>query len=268
MKYHDGHVHFFPPPLKNAIDRWFATAGWNIYYRRQQANELLQGLREGGADQISVLVYAHKPGMAESLNAWLYDFGNLHQGLHLFGTVHPDDKNLDVLVQHFLDDWNFDGFKIHANVQQVSVDDPRLAPVMNGVVERKRGLVIHAGREPHVNAFVGWRPFARLMARYPELKVQVAHLGFDEMNEFVAMSRDYPYLYFDTAAIGSPRFAVPTQRLQKIFETIPDRIIYGSDVPILEESAADHRNRLLHMITDPELRDNIFLKNAEQFWTR
>lgn len=261
-------MHFFPPPLKNAIDRWFAREGWNIYYHGQQADELLQGLRKEGADQLSVLVYAHKPGIAESLNAWLYEFGNLHQGLHLFGTVHPDDENLDALVRHCLDDWNFDGFKIHANVQQVAVDDPRLTPIMHGVIERKRGLIIHAGRQPHVNAFVGWRPFSRLMARYPELKVQVAHLGFDEMDEFVALSRDYPHLYFDTAAVGSPRFAVPRERLMKIFESIPDRIIYGSDVPILEESLIDHRDRIGQMIPDSRLRDNIFVRNAERFWTR
>lgn len=265
-QYHDGHVHFFPPQLKTAIDHWFEREGWVLYYRDQQASELLELLRKDGVDQLAVLVYAHKPGMASELNSWLHQFGQQHAGLHLFGTVHPDDVNMEEEVRRCLDDLNFTGFKLHANVQRVSVDDERLEPMMRGIQERGRGLIIHAGREPHANAFVGWRPFSRLMARYPQLKVQIAHLGHDEIAEFIAVSHDYPHVYFDTAMIPSSRFLLSTERLGEILNEIPNRIIYGSDLPILEEPMAYHRTRILPAIEDPGLRDKVFLRNAERFW--
>lgn len=266
IRYHDGHVHFFPSPLKNAIDQWFSREGWSLYYHGQQADTLLSAAREDGAEEMAVLIYAHKPGMAHSLNAWLYQWGQRHSGLHLFGTVHPDDSDLEREVVQCLDEWKFTGFKVHANVQRVMVDDDRLTPLMEALIARGRGLIVHAGREPHTNPYVGWRPFARLMARYPQLKVQVAHLGFDEIQEFLSLARDYPFLYFDTAAIPGPRFPLSSQALTQIIETIPDRIIYGSDLPILEEPVARHRDRIRAVIGDAGLLEHVFHQNAVRFW--
>ncbi len=267
MTYHDAHVHFFPTPLKNAIDQWFAAAGWRLHYRGIQSESLLENLRADGADHLAVLVYAHKSKIAASLNSWLYQFGLQHDGLHLFGTVHPGDSDMAREVARCLDEWNFTGFKLHANVQQVSVDDPRLTPLMEGVLARRRGLVIHAGREPHTNSYVGWQAFSRLMAHYPQLKVQVAHLGYDEIGEFIAMSRDYPHLYFDTAAVPSPRFPLDDARFLDIVKSVPNRIIYGSDMPVMEESVTQYRHRISKILGDsPALQHKVFVANAERFW--
>lgn len=266
IPYLDGHVHVFPRRWQERIYGWFDRAGWQVRYSDHYEEDVWHTLSRLGAVGASILVYAHKPGIARELNRWLYEWGGSRSNLHFYGTVHPDDPDLKDLVVEALDRWHFEGFKIHANVQAVRLDDLRLVPLYDAVVDRGRSLVVHAGREPHRNATVGVEYFEKLMARYPSLRVQVAHLGYDQVDAFVRLLERYPGVYLDTAAIPSTRLHIPVEKLSAILRTFPDRIIYGSDMPILEEPVEAHWRRVWDAAGDERHRNRVFRDNLETFW--
>ncbi len=266
IPYYDGHVHIFPEHWQRRIYHWFHRAGWKIRYQDFYEESLWDELVRHGMQGASVLVYAHRPGIARDLNQWLYAWGRTHPEARLYGTVHPDDPDLPEIVETVLDSWSMAGFKIHANVQAVRLDDARLDPLYRAVLERNRGVVVHAGREPHANATVGVGYFASLMARYPRLRVQVAHLGFDEVEAFLRLMEQYPNLYLDTAAIPSTQLTIGMEALRAVIHHFPDRIIYGSDVPILEEPFDAHWWRIWEACAQEPIRQKVFRLNLERFW--
>jgi predicted TIM-barrel fold metal-dependent hydrolase len=151
-------------------------------------------------------------------------------------------------------------------VQNTRADDPRWFPVYEAIVERDRAVIIHAGREPHRSSAVGFSYMAGVLARYPLLRVQIAHLGFDEIDDFAALLDHYPNVYLDTAAIPGTRLHLPESALHALIMRYPDRIIYGSDMPILEEPVTDHWWRIWNAAESEEIRQRIFVINARHFW--
>ena len=75
----DVHTHFMPHRLLERVQAYFDAAGpligreWPIRYR-QDEEQRLEILRGFGVLAFTSLAYPHKPGMAESLNAWTADF--------------------------------------------------------------------------------------------------------------------------------------------------------------------------------------------------
>ncbi len=264
--YLDGHVHIFPQAWQRRIYSWFARDGWQVLYDNRFEEDIwtmLEGLGAGGA---SILVYAHKPGLARQLNRWLFQWAQGRPRLRLYGTVHPDDEDFAGIVREALDEFHFAGFKIHANVQEVRVDDCRLWPLYEMILERGRSLVIHAGREPHRKDTVGVSFFVALMSRFPGLRVQVAHLGYDEVDQFVKLMEEFPGIYLDTAAIPGTRLPLSSRKLREIMDRFPRRIIYGSDAPILEEAIEVHRQRIWEAAGSDIKRRQIFRENLLDFW--
>ncbi|NMP22930.1 amidohydrolase family protein [Sulfobacillus harzensis] len=263
---YDGHIHIFPGYWQQRIYAWFKRAGWSVRNPDRMEEEIWQDAKTSGVSAASILIYAHRPNIARELNRWLYEWSQGRPELHLYGTVHPDDPDLESIAREALDRFQFAGFKIHCNVQKVRPDDPRLDPLYRLVQERKRSLVVHVGTEPHQNSFVGVDFFRRLMEKYPELRVQVAHLGAAEIDDFVALLPRYPHLYLDTAAIPGTRLWVPQEKLEDIIACHPDRIIYGSDLPIVEEALEVHRARVMSACKTEAVVAQVFHQNVMRLW--
>ncbi len=122
--YIDAHVHLFPWRLQNAIYNWFLNEHWSLTYAGKQAEELLALPVACGAERIVGCNYAHKPGIASSLNAWLLELARRWPQIVPLATLHPDDPALGMAAEHCLSQ-GFAGFKVHCAVQMVSPADPR-----------------------------------------------------------------------------------------------------------------------------------------------
>src|SRR5438105_15918582 len=66
----DAHVHVFPDAIFEAIWRWFDRYGWPIRYRLY-ARAVIRHQLDRGVQKIVALHYAHKPGIARSLNEFV-----------------------------------------------------------------------------------------------------------------------------------------------------------------------------------------------------
>ena len=75
----DVHTHFLPERMQRRVWAHFDEAGpligrpWPIQYRTAVETRV-RTLRELGVRMFTALAYAHRPGMAASLNDWTLDF--------------------------------------------------------------------------------------------------------------------------------------------------------------------------------------------------
>jgi len=232
----DAHVHVFPARLHAAIRRWFDAHAWTIRYAFD-GEQVDAFLAARGVEAYLALHYPHEPGMAEALNAFALAFAREHPRAIPCASVLPGEDGAEQILARALDA-GARAVKIHAHVQCVGPDDPRMEPVYRQVEAHDALLVYHCGNEPategyrcDVRAICSAAAFDRAMHRHPEMKICVPHFGAGETEQYVALLDRYPRLYLDTAMglSGYLPFALPEDLLAARW----DRILYGSDFPNL-----------------------------------
>jgi predicted TIM-barrel fold metal-dependent hydrolase len=248
----DIHTHLHPDWLFRAIRRWFAERStWQLHYPTDP-EWVADFLAARHVERFVFFSYAHKAGIAREINAWLHRTARRLPRAVALGTVHPDDPDMLDVADQALDDFGFAGFKLHINVQRIFPDDPRLWPLYERCLERRRFLVMHVGSAPWPNGFDGYPRFERVMERYPDLRVVVAHMGSWETRQFFDLMERCPGLHLDTTMAFAPirpehqgistinRIVVHTEDLLRW----QDRICFGSDFPNLPWTYEEEREAL------------------------
>ena len=266
----DAHVHLHPAPLARAIERWFAEHGWVAAHAFDPA-AVADTLRARGVRRFCFFSYAHKSGMARELNRWLGgQAARLPEAIAL-GTLHPDDPDLDAVAREATGDLGLRGFKFHHSVQRFHVDDERLFGVYARAEAAGHVFVLHAGTMPYRDPFTGVERFARVMARFPRLRVCVAHMGAFQSSEFLALLPRYPHLYVDTTMAMSPHAAPftgadPSAVSDAALLRHQDRVLFGSDVPLIPYDYDEERRWAWERGLDDSVRRKIFHDNARDFF--
>lgn len=254
----DVHTHLFPERLMAAVRGALGDLyGWS-FDLPSNPDAFGSFVRERGTERFCVLPYAHRPGMAQSLNQWMAETTASTPGAIGFACVHPDDDVAAVLSQAF-DGLGLRGVKLHHQVQNVAPDDRRLEPLYGIMRERDLPLIVHAGRGPTDNGMVGAERFRALMERYPDLRICVAHLGAPEPAEFVGMLGDYPRMHLDTSGMGA-------RSLDGLgIERVTDRILFGTDAPNIAFDYELAITRITEIGLGAEAERAIFRDNAIRF---
>lgn len=230
----DAHVHLFPPGLFEAIWRWFDAHAWSIRYRLH-AEQVIEFLAQRGVERFCSLLYAHKPGMARSLNRFAAETAAAHPGILPLGTVMPGESDAREIVREAFN-LGLRGLKLHCHVQRMGADDPRLDEIYALSEAAGRPVLIHAGREPSLpgygvdtRALCSAQQVERVLQRYPKLRLVVPHLGADEFEPYLALLQQYEHLYLDTTMSvgGYFQIAPPTG----LFPGMASRLLYGTDFP-------------------------------------
>ena len=263
------HVHLHPERLARAISGVFEREGWHQTHS-WEPQAVAESLAAHGVERFCFFSYAHKPGIARSLNAWVAETA---RGLPMatpVGTVHAGDADLLGIADEAMDDLGLAGFKFHLSVQRFRADDARLMPFYERVAARGRFLVVHAGTMPYRDAFTGLEGFRGVMERFPTLRVIVAHLGAFDTEAFLTLTERFPNLYLDTTMALTP-FA--TQYLGLDPATIPtelllryqDRIMLGSDFPLIPYPYEEERRFVETRALPAAVATKILHDNAARF---
>jgi predicted TIM-barrel fold metal-dependent hydrolase len=268
----DAHVHLFPERVSTAIWAWFDANGWPIRYKLS-ADDVVQFLTARGVERIVGLVYAHKPGLAESLNAFIADLAHRHPSVIPCGTVLPGEQGTRAIVARAFAHHGLAGIKIHCHVQCVAPDDPRLDPVYDEAAAADRPVIIHAGREPasdayrcDVHALCSAAAVRRALERHPGLTLIVPHLGADEFDAFDALLDDFPRLMLDTTMMLADYF--PIAPPHGFLRRRADRLIYGTDFPNIPYAWDRELKRMTTTELSAAARDAILFANAARLFTR
>ena len=265
----DVHVHLHPERLARAIERWFAGTRWVNAHPFDPA-AVAETLAARGVSRFCFFSYAHQPGMARALNRWLAETAARLPHAVALGTLHADDADLDGLAREALEDLGLAGFKLHLSVQRFHVDDPRLAPIYERLEASGRLLMLHVGTMPYRDGFTGVAGFRRLMERHPRLRVCVAHMGCFESQAFLALTERFEHLYVDTTMALAPSAvpfvgAEPGGITNAMLLAYQDRILFGSDFPLIPYDYDEERRWAWDRGLPPEVRRKIFHDNAARF---
>lgn len=258
----DFHVHLFPDRLFDAIWRQFvADYGWKVLHQLYW-RESLAYLRERGIGTVVYSNYAHRPGIATGLNDWNLSILAEAPDLYCFAAYHPGDDDGLAMAAALLDHPRILGFKLHHLVQRFFPDDERLFPLYDLVLEKGKRLLFHVGTGPVGNEFVGIAPFRRLLARYPDLPAIIAHMGALEYKAFGELLIGHPRLMLDTAFAYLPRLDSVCDLDGAFLERHRERILYGSDFPLLLFPREEEIDTLLDFNLSQEFYNAVFRDNG------
>lgn len=251
----------------DALWQYFKTHYWNVRYQ-WYADQISEFYNQNHFRNYTTLCYAHKPNISESMNQFIHNFHKQHPESIPVGTVHPGDKDLLTVAERALTSYNLLGFKFQLLVTDFYIHDERLLPVYDLVRREDKILVFHAGTGPIANSYVGIKHFLKFIERYPDLRVQVAHLGSFEYREFFNLLKQYPNLYLDNAMILVDHRLFPAKfdlNLDILLE-YQDRLMFGSDFPNIPYDFAESWNAIISMGFPREFYEKFFQKNAMQFY--
>jgi uncharacterized protein len=270
VRYFDAHVHLHPPRLAAAIQQWFARENW-VSAHRSEPEAVVETLGLRGVERFCFFTYAHKPGMARALNEWVAETARRFPQAVPLGTLHADDPDLAAVAAEAVDGLGLRGFKFHLSVQRFHVDDPRLTPVYERGEAEGLCFTLHVGTMPYRDPFTGVERFAGLMERFPRLRVCVAHMGAFDTDRFLALAERYPHLYLDTTMTLSPLAtpyvgADPAAISTEAIERYQDRILFGSDFPLIPYDYDEERRWATARGLSPAAQAKIFLDNATRFF--
>jgi predicted TIM-barrel fold metal-dependent hydrolase len=113
------------------------------------------------------------------------------------------------------------GIKLQPRAQRFLLNDKRLAPVFELAAERRVPILIHGGR--------GLPPIAdhlaRLVERYPEAQLIIAHAGIADLAELAGRFGGKAGVFFDTSVWS------PIDLLSLFHLVSPEQVVYASDYP-------------------------------------
>lgn len=233
----DVHTHFMPENVLEKVWAYFDAIGsrvgreWPVTYRTDEQRRL-ETLRCLGVRRFTAMVYPHKPGMAEWLNAWSMDFARRVPDCLRTATFFPEPQAKSYVAAEIADGTQV--FKAHL---QVGGYDPR-APLLDAVwaqlAEVGVPVVVHAGSGPAAGSYTGPAIFGEVLHRHPGLCAVIAHMGATEYAEFLALAERYERVHLDTTmaftdfmADGAP---YPSSLLPRV-RALGDKVLLGSDFP-------------------------------------
>ncbi len=266
----DVHVHFMHPKVLAKVWAYFDSAGpklgrpWPIAYRTSD-DERVATLRAMGVRHYSALSYAHKPGVAPFMNAWSTEFAALHpESLHS-ATFYPE-PDADAYVAAALER-GVEVFKAHVQVGEFAPDDPLLDPVWARLERHGVPIVLHAGSGPAAGRFTGVEPVRRVLDRFPDLRLVIAHLGMPECEGFVRLAAEHPHVRLDTTMAfvdfwGDDHSFDVVDRLVGL----QSRVLFGSDFPNIPYAYAHQVEALARLgLGDDWMRDVLWHNGANLF---
>ena len=205
-------------------------------------------LRAHGVVRTVALSYPHKPGVAGPLNRFMESVGRADDLFWPFASIHPDDEDFEAVVDHAVESPHIHGFKFQPLVQRFDVNHPRLDYLYRRCLDLDMPVTMHIGSGPMANEFVGPDHFRRLMRRFEDLRICVAHMGAPEYDDFLRMLGDHPGMFLDTAMINTRTdvFDTTFRGNPELLHEHVDRICFGSDwpnVPYPYSEAVDSASR-------------------------
>lgn len=240
----DAHVHVFPDRLAQAVRNQLGQNPDAPLVDDPLLAGVAAAVHARGFDAAWALPYAHRPGVAESVNEWSASEVANYPWLIAGATFHPGDEHLARLVERALVELRLRVVKLHCSVGQFSPDDPRLAPLWATAARLRVPILIHAGRRRQGVA----EPdevdeLAPVLGAYPDLRLVLAHTGFPATAAALALMRRFPNLYADLTPVWKNLILLDAATLREF----PGRFLFGSDAPnspLVPEASAQQLSAL------------------------
>lgn len=225
----DLHVHIYPQKIaQHAADAIGAFYDGAPMRYDGTVETLLPALDEARIDRAVVHSVAMSPARVRTINDFIAGEAAKHPDRLIgFATLHPDmdDPAAEVARARAL---GLRGVKIHSDMQQIAVDDPRMEKIY-AACEGAFPLLLHAG--DYRFHFDNPSQIARAAKQHPGLTFIAAHLGgYTEWDEAAKCLPGIPNVLVDTS---SSFFALGYDKMRALIDLYgEDNVLYGTDYPM------------------------------------
>lgn len=268
----DVHTHFMPQQVLTKVWGQFDQAGpligrpWPITYRLTESDRLA-ALRAFGVRWFSSLNYPHKPGMAAWLNEWSAQFAASAPDCLRSATFYPEPDAAEYVAAAIADGARI--FKAHVQVGEYSPNDPLLDGVWATLQKTGTPVVLHSGDGPVPGAHTGSAGTARLLERFPDLTLLIAHMGLPEYGGFLDLAERYAHVYLDTTmaftAFTESVDPCPRDLLPRL-AAAQQKVVFGSDFPNIPYRYVDAVRSITDLGLGPEWARAVLHDNAARLF--
>lgn len=254
----DMHAHIFPLKLAE-------RAAQNIgkFYDIEMSHPgsvpaLLEAMARGNIDKALVHSVAMSAHQVTVINDFIHREVSAHEGkLFGFATLHPDMENAYDEVTRALS-LGLRGVKIHSDMQQVSLLDPRMDALYEAC-ENRCPMLLHMGDERY--AYDNPRMIPEILRRFPHLQLICAHMGgYSEWDQAREYLKDENVL-FDCSSTSFALGADGWRDIIRYFGT--ERVMFGSDFPMWDPGKEVALLQSLGLGNDA--LEKILYKNAQEY---
>ncbi len=149
-----------------------------------------------------------------------------------YACVVPTEPDAPQQLRAAIEKWGLKGLKLHPPLQNFSMLDPRVGPVIEACIDLDLPILIHTGPIYSHAARMEYSssaPIDDLAIRYPEAKFIIAH-GNPFGDDPVIVAK-HPNVYMDTTIVFSQWVDLFPQLGPAIFKWMrtDDRIMFGTD---------------------------------------
>jgi uncharacterized protein len=266
----DAHVHIFPDGIFKALWAWFDKFAWSIRYRFDSRG-VIDYLLDRGLGHVVAFQYAHKPGMASSLNDYMAGICDEYEGrVTGMATVFPGESGSGSILRKAFAN-GLKGVKLHAHVQCFDMNSSDMDGIYDLCASEKKPLVMHVSREPKSSAYpcdpyllCSAEKLEEVLRNFPGLKICVPHLGVDEFLPYKRLIETYDTLWLDTAMAVSDYF--PIHNPVRLGQMRIDRILYGTDFPNIPYAWDREIKVMRESGLSDEALEQVLGKNAMEFF--
>ena len=121
-------------------------------YYELSSREIIDFLLSRGIRHIIALHYAHKPGVARQLNAYMAKICNSNLRVTAMATVFPGEKDARGILQDAFQS-GLGGVKLHCHVQCFDMNSDAMNEIYEQCSAHNRPLIMHVGRAPKSPAY-------------------------------------------------------------------------------------------------------------------
>lgn len=235
MKIIDTHAHIFPEKIaQKAVESISAFYGGTPMRHAGTAEALLASGEAVGVEKYLVSSTATKPEQVEAINNFILEACAAHSQFIGLGTMHPGYAHFEEELARIRAQ-GIKGIKLHPDFQRFNLDDARMEPVFDALVQNGMFLLTHSGDHRYDFSHPG--RIARVAERFPRLPIIAAHFGGWQQWEEARACLQLPNVYVDTSSTIPFAGGDAARKGLKAFGS--DHVFFGTDFPMF-----DHKESL------------------------
>lgn len=254
----DFHTHIFPDRIAPEAIPFLEKQGDVKAQLDGTCQDLLRSMDRYGISKSVVCSIATKPSQFSSIFSWSQEIRS--ERIIPFPSVHPADPECLSRIEQ-IEEAGFSGIKMHPYYQEFSLDEKRLEPIYQKLIDEQLIVLMHTGFDiayPRTRLADPAR-ILKVSQRFPDLKMLTSHFGawdmWDEVRELL-IGRP---IYMDLS------FALDSLDIETAQEMIsnhsPDHLLFGSDSPWADQGETIQLVQRLEL--GEELEEKILFRNAE-----
>lgn len=227
----DAHCHIYPEKIaRKAVD------GINHFYDGLPGDHfdgtmdtLLQAADAEGVDHHIVFSVATTPHQVSSINQFIARSVAAADGRFTgLGTMHLDSDDYERDLNEAVE-LGLKGIKLHPDIQQFCVDDPRAMRIFGMLEDRGLPVYVHTGDFRYDNS--NPNRVAKVLTAFPKLKFVGPHLGgWSVWDQVLGTLTEFDNIVVDTSSCS---FLIDPELECKLIRAFgSERVMFGTDYPM------------------------------------